>query len=63
VPPFALGDLFQDDPTVDEVDEAIDQIASEGCGACPKCGLIMPREGRRPREAARAPRSRRPGIG
>jgi hypothetical protein len=39
--PFTLDDLFQDDPTDDEVDEAIDQIAVEGCWACPRCGSIV----------------------
>ena len=62
-PPFPFDELFRDGPAVDEVDEAIDQIASEGCRACPRCGRIAPRGGRGPRRAGRPPRSPRPGLG
>jgi hypothetical protein len=45
VPPFSSDDATTNDLTEREIDEAIEQIASERCCVCPLCGAIVANDG------------------
>ncbi len=43
--PFYSDDESTNDPTKRDLDEALEQIASERCCVCPLCGAIVASDG------------------
>jgi hypothetical protein len=45
VSPFSADEEATNDPVGRDFDEALEQIASEGCCVCPLCGAIVASDG------------------